>query len=105
MAAPTAEEILELYEDLNFPSTTNLRAALLQKGYKARIKDVEAFIKRQTPTQLFAKAPKYRCKVIAIIPNERWVVDFIDISAEPSGEYKCIMVVQYMFPGSYGQPP
>ena len=64
-----AEEILELYEDLNFPYATKLRAALLKKGYKARIKDVEAFIKSQTPTQLFAKAPKYRGKVIASRPK------------------------------------
>ena len=97
MAAPTAEEILELYEDLNFPSATKLRAALLKKGYKARIKDVETFIKSQTPTQLFAKAPKYRGKVIASRPNERWVVDFIDFSAEPSGEYKYILLVQDIF--------
>ena len=97
MAVPTAEEILELYEDLNFPSATKLRAALLKKGYKARIKDVETFVKSQTPTQLFAKAPKYRGKVIASRPNERWVVDFIDFSAEPSGEYKYILLVQDIF--------
>ena len=97
MAAPTAEEILEIYEDLNFPSATKLRAALLKKGYKARIKDVETFIKSQTPTQLFAKAPKYRGKVIANRPNERWVVDFIDFSAEPSGKYKYILLVQDIF--------
>ena len=98
MADPTAEEILELHEDLNFPSTTKLRAALLNKGYKALIKDVEAFIKSQTPTQLFAKAPTYRGKVIASRPNERWVVDFIDFSAEPIGEYKYVLLVQDMCP-------
>ena len=68
-----------------------------KKGYKARIKDVETFIKSQTPTQLFAKAPTYRGKVIANRPNERWVVDFIDFSAEPSGEYKYILLVQDIF--------
>ena len=105
MVAPTAEEILELYEDLNFPSATKLRVALPEKGYKARIKDVEALIKSQTPTQLFAKAPKYRGKVIASRPNERWVVDFIDFSAEPSGEYTYILLVQGIFPGNDWQPP
>ena len=78
MAAPTPEEILEIFEDLNFPSATKLRAALLKKGFKARIKDVEQCVKSQTPTQLFAKAPTYRGKIIASRPNERWVLDFID---------------------------
>ena len=78
MVTPTPEEILEIFEGLNFPSATKLRAALLKKGFKARIKDVEQFVKSQTPTQLFAKAPKYRGKIIASRPNERWVLDFID---------------------------
>ena len=43
------------------------------------------------------KAPTYRGKVIANRPNERWVVDFIDFSAEPSGEYKYIVMVQDIF--------
>ena len=58
MTAPTAEEIMELFEELNYPSATKLRAGLLKKGYKARLKDVEEFVKSQPPTQLFAKAPK-----------------------------------------------
>ena len=78
MTSATAEEILEIFEDLNYPSATKLRAALLKKGYKARLKDVESFVKSQTPTQLFAKAPKYRGKIIASRPNDRWVMDFID---------------------------
>ena len=79
MATPTPEGILEIFDDLNFPNTTKLRAALLNKGFKARIKDVEHFVKSQTPTQLFAKAPTYRGKIIASRPNERWVLDFIDL--------------------------
>ena len=97
MAAPTPEEILEIFEDLNYPSATKLRAALIKKGFKARLKDVEAFVKSQTPTQLFAKAPKYRGKIIASRPNERWVVDFIDFSAEPSGDFEYIFLVQDIF--------
>ena len=58
MAAPTADEILELYDDLNFPSASKLRAALLKKGFRARMKDVEQFVKAQTPTQLFAQGSK-----------------------------------------------
>ena len=58
MAAPSVDEILELYDELNFPSAAKLRAALLKKGYRARLSDVEAFVKTQTPGQLFGKGPK-----------------------------------------------
>ena len=86
MATPTADEILELYDELNFPSAPKLRAALLKKGYRARLKDVEAFVKAQTPTQLFAKGPRYRGHIISSRVNERWAMDFIDFTAEPDGE-------------------
>ena len=55
MAAPSADEILELYDELNFPSAAKLRATLLRKGYRVRMKDMEEFVKSHTPTQLFAK--------------------------------------------------
>ena len=58
MAAPTADEILELYDELNFPSATKLRAALLRKGYRARLSDVEAFVKAQTPHAALCEGPK-----------------------------------------------
>ena len=97
MASPTSEEILEIFEELNYPSATKLRAALIKRGYKARLKDVEEFVKSQTPTQLFAKAPKYRGKIIASRPNERWVIDFIDFTAEPSGQFKYMFLTQDIF--------
>ena len=55
MASPTSDEILEIFEELNYPSANKLRAALIKRGFKARLKDVEAFVKSQTPTQRFAK--------------------------------------------------
>ena len=94
MAAPTADEILELYDDLNFPSASKLRAALLKKGFRARMKDVESFVKAQTPAQLFAKGPKYRGHIISSRVNERWVIDFIDFQAEPDGDLKYILMAQ-----------
>ena len=58
---------------------------------------VEAFVKSQTPTQLFAKAPKYQGKILATRPNERWVIDFIDVTAEPSGGFKYIFLIQDIY--------
>ena len=91
MASPTPEEILEIFEELNYPSATKLRAALIKRGYKARLKDVEEFVRSPTPYTTFCKkkkAPKYRGKKIASRPNERWVIDFIGFTAEPSGQFR-----------------
>ena len=89
--------VLELFEELNYPSATKMRATLIKRGHTTQSKDVEAFVKSQTPTHLFAKAPRYRGKTIATRPNERWVMDFIDFKAEPSNEYKDIFLVQDIF--------
>ena len=105
MATPTPEEILETFEGLNYPCAAKLRAALINQGYKARLRDVEAFVKSQTPGQLFAKAPTYRAKIIPSRPNERWVVDFIDYTAEPSGKFKYILLTQDIFRASYWRRP
>ena len=58
MASPTGDEILEIFEELNYPSASKLRAALIKRGFKARLEDVEAFVKSQTPAKLVAKPPK-----------------------------------------------
>ena len=76
---------------------------MIKRGYKARLKEVEEFVKSQTPTQLFAKAPTDRGKIIASRPNERWVIDFIDFTAEPSEQNKYIFLTQDIFSRNYGQ--
>ena len=97
MASPTGDEILEIFEELNYPSASKLRAAFIKRGFRARLKDVEAFVKSRTPTQLDAKAPTYRGKVVETKPNERWVIDAIDFTAEPSQDFKYIFLVQYIY--------
>ena len=47
MASPTSEEILQSFEELNYLSATKSRAALIKRGYKARLKDVGEFVKSQ----------------------------------------------------------
>ena len=62
---------MEIFEELNYPSASKLRAAVIKRGFRARLKDVEAFVKSQTPTQLFAKAPTYQGKIVVAKPNGR----------------------------------
>ena len=55
MAAPTEEELQDIFEELNYPSATKLRAAVLKRGFKATLKSLEKFVDSQTPGQLFKK--------------------------------------------------
>ena len=97
MTSPTADEILEIFEDLNYPSATKLCAALIRKGYNARQKDVDEFVKSQTPTQLFANASNYRGKTNCEQAKRQVGQGFIDLSAEPSEEFKYILLTQDIF--------
>ena len=94
MATPTADEILELYDELNFPSAPKLRAALIKKGYRVRLKDVEEFVNAQTPHNLLPQALRYCGHIISSKVNERWAIDLIDFTAEADGPLKYILLVQ-----------
>ena len=97
MAAPTAAELLELYDELNFPSPTKFRSALLRAGYKVRLRDVEDFVKSQTAPQLFKKHPLYTGKTIATRSNERWFVDLIDYTNSPDGQFQYVLLAIDVF--------
>ena len=97
MSAPTAEELLDVYEELNYPSATKFRAALLKKGYRVRLADVEKFVQSQTPTQLFKKHPLYQGKTVASRAGERIFVDLIDYTNQPSGNFKYVMLAIDVF--------
>ena len=57
MAAPTEEELQDIFEELNYPSATKLRAAVLKRGFKATLKSLEKCVNSQTPGQLFKNHP------------------------------------------------
>ena len=53
---------------------------------------MEAFVKAQTPTQLFAKGPTYRGHILSPRVNERWALAVIDFTAEPDGRLKYVLL-------------
>ena len=97
MAAPTEEELQDIFEELNYPSATKLRAAVLKRGFKATLKSLEKFVDSQTPGQLFKKHPLFKGKSIAARPNERIMVDLIDYTQQPAGRFKYIMLAIDVF--------
>ena len=102
MSSPTAEELLDVYEELNCPSATKFRAALLNKGYRVRLADVEKFVQSQTPTQLFKKHPLYQGTTVASHAGERIFVDLIDYTNQPSGSFKYVMLAIDVFLATCG---
>ena len=88
---------MEIFEELRNPSASKLREAVIKRGFRARLKVVEAFVKSQTPTRLFAKAPNYQGKIVVAKPHERWVIDLIDFTAEPFQNFKYIFLIQDIY--------
>ena len=76
MASPTPEEILEMFEELNYPSANKLRAALIKRGYKARLKDVEEFAKSETPYTTFCKSTNilFAMRVAPMRGRTQWTI-------------------------------
>ena len=97
MAAPTEEELLEIFEELNYPSATKLRAAVLKRGFKATLKSLEKFVDSQTPGQLFKKHPLYEGKSVASRAGERIMVDLIVYTQQPAGRFQYIMLAIDVF--------
>ena len=97
MAAPTEQELQDIFEELNYPSATKLRAAVLKRGFKATLKSLEKFVDSQTPGQLFKKHPLYQGKSVASRAGERIMVDLIVYTQQPAGRFNYVMLAIDVF--------
>jgi hypothetical protein len=79
----TANELQQLWDDLNAPSATAFRRALARRGIKARAKDVEEFVRSKSERQVIAPGPKYKGHIVAHDIDHRWVADIISFVSRP----------------------
>ena len=79
----TANEMQQLWDDLNAPSATAFRRALARRGIKARAKDVEEFVRSKSERQVIAPGPKYKGHIVAQDIDHRWVADIISFVSRP----------------------
>ena len=97
----TAEQLASVYADLNFPSASVFRKALIRRGIPARAKDVEEFVQSRTERQVVAPPPKYEGHVVAFDINHRWAADLISFVSRPAksneGTYTHVLLVQDIF--------
>jgi len=92
-----ADALARLYEELNFPGAARLLAAVRRRGLRIPQGEVAAFVRRQATGQIFTRHRTQGGRITAFDINRRWFADLIDLTAQPSGRHKYILVVQDVF--------
>ena len=59
----SADELLEIYDELNFPGTKAFLKELRKRGIPAKETDVRDFVKSQPEQQILAAGPSYKGSV------------------------------------------
>jgi hypothetical protein len=96
----TADDIVETWRSLGFPSPAKLHQVLKADGFQISLKDVTSFVRAQPVRQVFQKSPwsrKNAGHITAFDVGDRWVADLIQQTSNPSDGLKYILVVQDVF--------
>jgi len=95
------QELMEIYESLNFPSALVFHKALKKRGILSRLKDIENFVQSRSERQILAPPPKYEGNIVSTYENERWAADLISFVSRPvknnESQYAYILLVQDIF--------
>ena len=78
------QEISEVFEELNYPSSARLKRVLEQRGIVFDAKVVDKLVKGESTRQVQAPRPLFNGKIWAVDLNDRWFADLIDLTAAPS---------------------
>ena len=97
-----ANQLTQIYEELNFPSANVFHKALGRRGIPARLKDVEKFVSSRSERQVLAAPPKYKGHIVADYENHRWAANLISFVSRPAKDkdgnlYTHILLVQDIF--------
>ena len=74
----------EIFEELNFLSSSKLRRVLDNRGIAYDRKDVEKLVRREAVRQVQAPAYKFEGKIAAHGTHDKWFCDLVDFTAAPS---------------------
>ena len=92
-----ADQLLEVYDELNYPGTKAFLKELRRRGIPARENDVRDFIQAQPEQQILAAGPVYGGHMYAASLDARWVADLIDYTSQPVGKITHVLIVQDIF--------
>ena len=90
--------VLEVAEELNYPSAAKLKQALRERNIPHKAKEVEQLLRDEPVRQVQAPTTSYNGKIVAKHKDSKWFADLIDFTASPSesGE-KYILCCQDVF--------
>ena len=102
MLSNTSARILQLQEELNFPSAAKLSSALAKEGIVAREKDIrEQLTSAQGNRQVLRPPPKYEGSITSQRLDQRWAADALSFVADPAKSaqqtFKYVLLVQDIF--------
>ena len=83
-----ADDVEEIFEELNFPSLQQLKRVLDSRGIEYDQKEVETLVKREAVRQVQAPTYKFDGKIASRGMHDRWFADLIDFTAAPSDRGK-----------------
>jgi len=92
-----ADQLLEVYDELNYPGSKAFLKELRKRGIPAREKDVKDFIQAQPEQQILAGGPTYKGAIHSARLDDRWVADLIDYTSQPVGKITHVLIVQDIF--------
>ena len=78
------DELQTLWDELNAPSAEAFHRALARRGVKARLKDVQEFVRSRSERQVIAPPPKYTGHIVAHSIDHKWAADLIDFTTRPT---------------------
>ena len=97
----SAEVLEELYEKLNFPSSTAFRKTLARRGIKARAEDVNEFVRARSERQILAPPPTYPGNIVSFHRDHRWAADLIAFTSRPATRkhetFTHVLIVEDLF--------
>ena len=96
-----AEQLSEIYKQLNYPSAAVFHRALAKRGIPARLADIQEFVSSRSERQVIAPPPKFTGKIVAFDINARWAADLISFVTRPvksnEGAMAHVLIVQDIF--------
>ena len=76
--------IIEVAEELNYPSAAKLKQVLRERGVPHKAKEVEQLVRDEPVRQVQAPVKSYNGRIVAKHKDSKWFADLIDFTASPS---------------------
>ena len=91
------KQLKDLWESIGRGGAKKLRDAARRAGLQTSLKEAEEFVKKQAETQVFARAPQSKGRIVAPRRGARVQLDLIDQKGNPADGKTAILVATDVF--------